>query len=136
MRKGIILLFGVAVFTVLFMSTSASALAAKSPTPHITEIVGAFTPNIRAHFQINPVKVGQIIKVKYQLKTKKFNDVKYKIPKNAKRSGQVNAAESATGSAIDLFNLPANIKKFIYNIKVKIDVPGESWSKWSNTFSF
>jgi hypothetical protein len=133
--KLFILVFPVLVLLFLAIPVK-SVLAAKSPKPKITEIVGMNTDNVRVHFQINPVKAGQIIKVKYKLKTKKFNDVKYKIPKNAKRSGQVYAAASATGSAIDLHNLPKNLEKFIYEIKVKIAIPGKAWSKWSNTFSF
>jgi hypothetical protein len=112
------------------------AFAAKSPRPRITEVVGINTPNIRIHFQLNPIKAGQIIKVRYRLKTRKFNDVKYKIPKKAKRTGIVNAAASSTGSAIDLSNLPLNLEKFIYEARVRVKVPKKSWSAWSNGFSF
>ena len=125
------LLVTTVVFALLFFAVPIkNVLAAKSPTPRITEIAGI--SNIRVHFQINPIKAGQIIKVKYNLSTKKFDDVKYKIPKNAKRSGTVNAAASATGSAIDLYNLPENAGKFIYNIKVRIKIPGKTWSAWSS----
>jgi hypothetical protein len=87
---------------------------------------------MRVHFQLNPIKAGQIIKVKYKLSTEKFNDVKYKIPKNAKRSGIVTAAASATGSAIDLHDMPKSLERFIYKIKVQVKVPGKTWSSWSN----
>jgi len=133
MRQKIFLVSLIALF--LTITSAGHAFAAKSPTPRITEIAGAYTPNVRVHFQINPVKSGEIIKVKYTLKTRKFNDVKYKIPKKAKRSGTVNAAASSTGSAIDLFNLPPNIEKFIYEFRVRIMVPGKKWSSWSNAFS-
>lgn len=113
-----------------------TASAAKSPTPRITEIAGINTENVRVHFQLNPIKSGEMVRVKYKLKTRKFNDVKYKVPKKAKRSGTVGAAASAKGSAIDFHNLPVNSQKFIYEVKVKTKAPGKSWSNWSNTYSF
>lgn len=124
-----------ALFFAFFVSSSQTVLAAKSPTPRITEIVGPMEAK-RIHFEIRGVHGGDMIKVKYNLKTSKFNNVKYKIPKNAKRSGIVGAAASANGSAIDLFNLPQNYQKFIYEIKVKVQLPNKSWSSWSNTYSF
>lgn len=132
LRKRII----AAIALFLFFVSAAHANAAKSPTPRITELQGIYTPNVRVHFQIKPITPGQIIKVEYKLSTGKFNDVKYKIPKKAKRNGIVQAAASATGSAIDLKGLPYNVEKFVYKVKVKIKIPGKGWSSWSNAYSF
>lgn len=132
--KNKLLLITVALTLFLFAIPIKTILAAKSPTPKITEVAGIYTSNMRVHFKINPINSGQIIQVKYKLSTEKFNDVKYKIPKNAKRSGTVSAATSATGSAIDLYNLPENKGNFIYNIKVKIKIPKQTWSSWSNIY--
>lgn len=130
---GIIFLF--CLFAFSFPTKNASAAKTKSPTPFITEIVGIYTPNIRVHFKINPVTAGQIIKVNYQLKPERLSGVKYNPPKNARRSGTVNAAASSTGSAIDLYGLPKNLDKYTEKVKVRIMVPGKSWSAWSNAYS-
>jgi hypothetical protein len=136
MRRKILLSLIVSLFSLmLFVIPTKKVFAAKSPKPRITEIVGIYTSNIRVHFQIKPIKAGEIIKVNYQLKPEKFNDVKYKAPKSATKNGTVNAAASATGSAIDLYNLPKSLNKFIQKVKVRIKVPGKSWSSWSNTYS-
>lgn len=132
MKKRILIYFCAA----LIFSLPLRAFAAKSPTPRITEIAGINTENVRVHFQLNPIKAGEMIKVKYKLSTRKFNDVKYKIPKSARKSGTVGAAASSKGSAIDFHNLPTSTQKFIYEIKVKVKARGKSWSGWSNTYSF
>jgi hypothetical protein len=131
----------------LFAVQTGIASAAKSPRPRITEAVGTSYSatgtgqykSLRVHFQISPVTNGQIIQVKYNLRAKKYTDVKYKPPKNANKTGQVSAACSATGSAIDLKNIIDNSqslsKKFLYYVKVQIKQPGKGWSAWSTNFS-
>ncbi|HLN19194.1 MAG TPA: hypothetical protein VK255_03430 [Patescibacteria group bacterium] len=144
MRKKLIL-FGIAL-ALVFGTQIDTAKASKSPTPRITEVVGTSyssgPPQVRSarvHFQFLPVKNNEIIKVRYMLKGKKFTGNKFK-PKGANKSGLVNAACSYHGSAVDLINIPDNMrtldKRFIYDVKVRIKQPGKSWSSWSNYFSF
>ena len=123
--------FALSIFAIPFKNV----FAAKSQTPQITEIVGIYTPNIRVHFRISPVKAGQALKVNYKLWPSKLGDVKYKAPKSAKKNGTVGATTSSTGSAIDLKNIPSSLNKYIEKIAVRIQFPGQKWSAWSNTYS-
>lgn len=144
MTKKSFCFLGFAILAVVIFNTKIqSAFASQSPTPRITEVVvtsqGNNKKSIKAHFQISPVKNGEIIKVRYNLKTRKFNDVNYKPPKSAKKLKMVNSACSLKGSAVDISNIPDNFlsgKRFIYEVRVQIKQPKKSWSKWSNTFSF
>ncbi|MDR3558900.1 MAG: hypothetical protein P4L62_00100 [Candidatus Pacebacteria bacterium] len=147
MIKKSLLVASVAITAFLGVQTSV-AVAAKSPTPRITEAAGTSystgTPyqlrSVRVHFQISPVVNGQIIKARYILKGKKYTDIKYNPPKAANRSGTVNTACSSAGSAIDLSSIPDNSitqnKSFLYSVKVRIKQPGKSWSGWSGNFLF
>lgn len=146
MKKKIIIF--VATLAFIFGTPIGIAQAAKTYTPKITEVQGTSystgkkyqVRSVRVHFQIPQVNNGQIIKVRYKLKGKKYTDVKYKPPKSSNQSGVVNAACSSTGSAINLTDIPDNNtsldKRFLYDVKVQIKQPGKSWSNWSTVHSF
>lgn len=135
-----IFLIFLAFFVLLFSQGRIALAKGKTTIPRITEVIplnsNSATKSVRVHFELSGAVNGKTVQVKYKLNGRRYSDVKMKSLKGSKKAGTVGAIQGARGSAIDIYNIPQNVKKFVYDIKVKVKQPGKGWSGWSAIHSF